>query len=92
MKQLKSLKDDDDDGGGQARPVNTVKELEAAVLAMSAAAVIPATWDLPYGSNPHGVYGATPPEMLHQYDLGLLRTTWECKLQIAYHKYLTSNK
>ena len=76
MNQLKHLKDDDDNG---APPANTAKELEAALLAMSAAEIIPATWDLPYGSNPHGVYGATPPEILHQYDLGLLRTTWECE-------------
>ena len=76
MNQLKHLEDDEDNG---IPPANTRKELEAALLAMSAAAIIPATWDLPYGSNPHGVYGATPPEILHQYDLGLLRTTWECE-------------
>jgi hypothetical protein len=40
-------------------------------------------WDLPFGANPHGIYGACPPELLHQYQLGIMkyayRMTW-CKI------------
>jgi len=30
-------------------------------------------WDLPYGANPRGVYGACPPEVLHQYLMGIMK-------------------
>ena len=28
-------------------------------------------WDIPYGHNVHGVFEATPPELLHQWCLGI---------------------
>ena len=74
MQQLQDLQD-----GVDIPPGNSEKALKEALHQISAALIRPATWDLPFGSNVYGIYGATPPEMLHQYDLGLLRTTWECK-------------
>jgi hypothetical protein len=81
VQQLKDLEKGDSDGAGAASPENTEKALRDALHAISASEIIPATWDLPFGANPHGVFGATPPEMLHQYDLGLLKTTWEGEVQ-----------
>ena len=69
------------ENGVETASGNTKAQLKAALHEISAANIIPGTWDLPFGSNVHGIYGATPPEMLHQYDLGLLRTTWECEYQ-----------
>ena len=38
-------------------------------------------WDLPYGDNSMGIFGATPPELLHQYGLGVemyaFKFVWE---------------
>ena len=74
MQQLQDLQN-----GVEVPHGNSEKALKAALHDISAAAIRPGTWNLPFGSNVYGIYGATPPEMLHQYDLGLLRTTWECK-------------
>ena len=30
-------------------------------------------WDLPYGANSQGVFGACPPELLHQWLLGIAK-------------------
>ena len=49
----------------------------------SALELYPATWDLPYGSNHQGIYGATPPELLHQYDLGILKHAHTCFLAMV---------
>ena len=83
VRQLRDLEKEDagSDGAGAAPPANTEKELKDALHAISASMVLPATWDRPFGANRHGVYGATPPEILHQYDLGLLKTTWEGEVQ-----------
>jgi hypothetical protein len=34
-------------------------------------------WDLPYGANPAGIYGACPPELLHQYQLGIMKYAYQ---------------
>lgn len=38
-------------------------------------------WDLPYGDNLQGIFGACPPELLHQYGLGIekrcFQHTWD---------------
>ena len=38
-------------------------------------------WKLPYGDSVQGIFGATPPELLHQYGLGIEKNavhhTWE---------------
>jgi hypothetical protein len=34
-----------------------------------------ALWDIPLGSNPQGINGACPPELLHQYGLGMEKYT-----------------
>lgn len=43
----------------------------------------PSTWDVPYGDNPHGIYGATPPEVLHQFDLGIIKHAYLCFLDMV---------
>ena len=34
-------------------------------------------WDAPFGANHMGVHGATPPDVLHQWQLGIMKYTWE---------------
>ena len=34
-------------------------------------------WDLPYGANPRGLFGACPPELLHQYLLGMMKYAYK---------------
>jgi hypothetical protein len=45
-------------------------------------AIRPATWGMPFGDNPRGIYGATPPELLHQYDLGIIKHAYKCMLAV----------
>jgi hypothetical protein len=54
---------------------------EAYLQANSVSNFIPCTWGLPFGDNPQGIYGACPPEILHQFDLGILKTVWVAILQ-----------
>lgn len=49
---------------------------DALLKSMSAKPVRVGFWGAPFGS-PQGIYGATPPELLHQYDLGLCKKAWE---------------
>ena len=37
---------------------------------------------MPFGDNPGGVYGATPSEMLHQFDLGIIKHAYTCMLRL----------
>lgn len=53
-----------------------VEAARKALVKISAKGVRPFTWEIPFGSTPYGPYGATPPELLHQFDLGLLKTTY----------------
>jgi len=34
-------------------------------------------WDLPYGDNPRGIFSACPPELLHQYLLGIMKYAYK---------------
>jgi hypothetical protein len=44
-------------------------------------------WDIPFGANPRGIYGACPPELLHQYLLGIMKNayTWTWAVINAQH-------
>ena len=55
----------------------TKGDLEEKLKAISAQSYRPSTWGLPFGANKNGIYSACPPEMLHQFDLGLLREVWK---------------
>jgi hypothetical protein len=55
----------------------TKGELEAKLVAISAQPYRPSTWGLPFGANTAGIYSACPPEMLHQFDLGIFREVWK---------------
>ena len=55
----------------------TKGELEAKLVAISAQPYRPSTWGLPFGANTAGIYSACPPEMLHQFDLGIYREVWK---------------
>lgn len=57
-----------------------IKVAKDALKQISMKHIRPATWEIPLGANPKGIYGATPPEMLHQFDLGLLKRTHELLL------------
>ena len=39
-------------------------------------------WGMPFGDNKYGVYGCTPPELLHQYDLGIIKHAYNCMLAL----------
>ena len=54
------------------RTRNQVKLAKDALKKISMKHIRPASWELPLGANPKGVYGATPPEMLHQFDFGVV--------------------
>ena len=57
----------------EKRKRGKVEAARKALVKISAKGIRPFTWDVPFGSTPYGPYGATPPELLHQYDLGLLK-------------------
>lgn len=62
------------------RTSNMVTKAREVLRKLSMKHIRPSTWGVPYGANIHGVYGATPPELLHQFDLGLLKKTYEMLL------------
>jgi len=39
-------------------------------------------WNLPYGANKAGIYGACPPELLHQYLLGIMKYAYQFTCEI----------
>ena len=45
---------------------------------------------MPFGANPRGIYGATPPEILHQYDLGIIKHAYLCMLGVIKAESLVS--
>jgi len=52
-------------------------EGEAMETQFSVRALYNPLWDLPYGANPRGLYGACPPELLHQYLLGMMKYAYK---------------
>jgi hypothetical protein len=42
-------------------------------------------WQVPFGANLMGTHGATPPELLHQWQLGMMKYAWEFVWLIVAH-------
>ena len=65
----------------QKRTRNRITEAREAAKTRSLSPTYNPLWDLPYGDNLMGIYGATPPELLHQYGLGIemyaFKFVWE---------------
>ena len=63
----------------------TVGSAKTALKDISMSAFRNALWKLPYGDSVQGIFGATPPELLHQYGLGIeknaVQHTWELVAQ-----------
>ena len=64
----------------------TPGEVTKGLTALSLNPVRNGTWDAPFGVEDRGINGAAVPDMLHQYLLGLLKSSLEyTKLAIAWH-------
>lgn len=63
----------------------TIGAAKAALKAISMNGYRNALWKLPFGDSVQGIFGATPPELLHQYGLGIeknaVQHTWELVAQ-----------
>ncbi len=70
--------------------VGTVKKAERALKSWGIKELVPSTWGMPFGANPRGIYGATPPEILHQYDLGIIKHAYLCMLGVIKAESLVS--
>lgn len=57
------------------RVKNMIGKARLGLTKISAKGVYCAFWDAPFGASPGGIYTGTPPELLHHYDLGLLKMT-----------------
>lgn len=55
----------------QERKKGTVTAARAQASAVSVQPFMNPLWDIPYGHNVHGIFGSTPPELLHQWGLGI---------------------
>lgn len=82
----------------QKRKKGTVVQARKRAKSLSYQPVLNPLWELPMGSNLQGIYAATPPELLHQYGLGIEKRafefTWELMKQIdqANHRGPAKNK
>ena len=57
------------------RDAITKTAMKEGLMVVSAKNVAVGFWGAPFGSE-YGVYGATPPEILHQFDIGLCNKAW----------------